>query len=162
MTDDEDHAAGSDADTLTLERFLPYRLTVLAETVSQSLSRFYSHRFGIGIPEWRVLATLGQYGTMTAKDVGAHSHMHKTKVSRAVAALDEKGLLRRHANPSDKREAFLRLSDEGAIVYRTLVPYALDFSRALMSVLGEEERTVFQEALDRLIAQADAVTLEDE
>ncbi len=81
----EDTAAARDA-PLKLEEFLPYRLNVVATLVSQALSKIYVERHAIGIPEWRVLVTLGQYGVMTGKAIGAHSHMHKTKVSRAVAA----------------------------------------------------------------------------
>src|SRR5208337_1203782 len=83
---------------LKLEEFLPYRLNVLASLVSQALSRIYAKRYGIGVPEWRLLVTLGQYGVMTGKAVGAHSHMHKTKVSRAVALLEGRKLVVRRAN----------------------------------------------------------------
>src|SRR5262245_10672247 len=86
---------------LKLEEFLPYRLNVVASLVSQALSRIYAERYGIGVPEWRVLVTLGQYQTMTAKQIGAHSHMHKTKVSRAVAQLETRKLLVRRANRAD-------------------------------------------------------------
>src|SRR5215469_9899845 len=81
-------AAPTDAPMLRLEDFLPHRLNVLSSLVSQALTRVYGQRYGIGIPEWRVLVTLGQYGAMTGKAVGAHTHMHKTKVSRAVAQLE--------------------------------------------------------------------------
>src|SRR5262249_10543290 len=83
---------------LRLDDFLPYRLTVLASLTSQALSRVYSERYGIGVPEWRVLVTLGQFGMMTGKAIGAHSHMHKTKVSRAVAELERRRLVARRAN----------------------------------------------------------------
>jgi DNA-binding MarR family transcriptional regulator len=72
---------------LKLDEFLPYRLNVVASLVSLALSRIYVDRYGIGVPEWRILVTLGQFEVMTAKAVGAHSHMHKTKVSRAVSTL---------------------------------------------------------------------------
>src|SRR5262249_58602947 len=110
---------------LELERFLPYRLNVVAESVSRALSRLYAERYGIGVPEWRVIATLGEYGRMTAKQVGAHRRMHKTKVSRAVAALEEKGLVAREPNEEDMREAFLALPGRGLQFYRDLVPPAL-------------------------------------
>src|SRR5262249_27250477 len=61
---------------LKLEHFLPYQLNVVSSLVSQALSRVYSRRYGIGVPEWRVLVTLGQHGVMTAKAIGAHTHMH--------------------------------------------------------------------------------------
>ena len=76
-----------------LEEFLPYRLNVVAALASQALSRIYTERYGIGVAEWRVLVTLGHYGVMTGKAIGAHSHMHKTKVSRAVALLESRKLL---------------------------------------------------------------------
>ena len=96
-------SSGHDA-PLKLEKFLPYQLNVVASLTSQALSRVYSRRYGIGVPEWRVLVTLGQYGVMTGKDIGAHTHMHKTKVSRAVALLEKRKLLLRRANRADMRE----------------------------------------------------------
>src|SRR6185437_12965112 len=95
---------------LKLEEFLPYRLNVVASLSSQALSRVYGKRYGIGVPEWRVLVTLGQFGMMTGKAVGAHSHMHKTKVSRAVALLEKRKMIVRRANRADLREAFLSLT----------------------------------------------------
>ena len=84
--------ATADHVALKLEEFLPYRLNVCASLVSHALSRIYADRYRIGVPEWRVLVTLGQFGAMTAKAIGAHSHMHKTKVSRAVALLERRKL----------------------------------------------------------------------
>src|SRR5439155_18419908 len=102
---------------LKLEEFLPYRLNVVASLVSQALSRIYAERYGIGVPEWRVLVTLGQFGMMTGKAVGAHSHMHKTKVSRAVALLEQRNLLTRRANEADMRESLLSLTPAGRAIY---------------------------------------------
>src|ERR1700683_5615190 len=110
---DETAASGATVNEeapLKLEQFLPYQLNVVSSLVSQALSRVYSQRYGIGIPEWRVLVTLGQYEVMTGKAVGAHTHMHKTKVSRAVAQLEQRKLVVRRANRADLREAFLSLT----------------------------------------------------
>ena len=139
---------------LELERFLPYRLNVVAEGVSRALSRLYAERYGIGIPEWRVIATLGQYDRMTAKQVGVHSRMHKTKVSRAVAALEEKGLASREPNEDDMREAFLTLTGRGRRVYEDLAPRALAFERALDAALGAREREHLDNLLRKLEARA--------
>ncbi len=135
--------------TLELERFLPYQLNVLAEQVSRSLSKIYGERYGISIPEWRVIATLGQYGRMTAKEIGLHSRMHKTKVSRAVASLQADGRLERKANSDDKREALLRLTRQGRLIYDALAPDALAFAGELTSVLSQAD----SEALGRIIDQ---------
>jgi DNA-binding MarR family transcriptional regulator len=139
---------------LELERFLPYRLNVVAESVSRALSRLYAERYGIGVPEWRVMATLGEYERMTAKQVGTHSRMHKTKVSRAVAALETKGLIEREANAEDMREAFLALTGRGLRVYQDLAPRALAFERALDKTLGSGERAHLDAVLRRLEERA--------
>jgi len=135
---------------LKLEEFLPYRLNVVANLVSQALSRIYVDRYGIGVPEWRILVTLGQFDTMTAKAVGAHSHMHKTKVSRAVSALERRKLIVRRANRADRREAFLSLTPAGRAIYRDLAPGALEFARRLFETIDPADRAAFERAIDRL------------
>jgi DNA-binding MarR family transcriptional regulator len=135
---------------LRLEEFLPYRLNVLASLVSQALSRIYVERYGLGVPEWRVLVTLGQFGVMTGKAVGAHSHMHKTKVSRAVAELEKRKLVTRRANRADLRESFLSLTTAGRTIYEELAPGALDFARRLGEVVDPADRAAFERAMQRL------------
>ena len=76
----------------------PIGLSVLAAVVSEGLARSYSEQFGIGVPEWRVLATIGEFQSITAKAIGAHAHMGKVKVSRAVAALEGRALIQRTPN----------------------------------------------------------------
>jgi DNA-binding MarR family transcriptional regulator len=140
------------ADSLiSLERFLPYRLNVLAASVSNALAQIYADRFGLTIPGWRVIATLGQFGVRTGRDVAAHAVMHKSTVSRAVSGLVERGLVRREANPQDGREDFLALTDEGRAVYEALAPEALAFERELLAPLTAPER----ETLFALIARLD-------
>jgi DNA-binding MarR family transcriptional regulator len=139
-----------DAAPLKLEEFLPYRLNVVASLVSQALSRVYADRYGIGVPEWRVLVTLGQFGMMTGKAIGTHSHMHKTKVSRAVALLEKRKLLTRRANRADLREAFLALTPAGRAMYDDLAPIALDFARRLAEVIDPADRPAFERAIDKL------------
>lgn len=133
---------------LLLEDFLPYRLNVVASVVSEELARVYSERFGLDIPGWRVIATLGQFGSATGKAIGAHSRMHKTKVSRAVLELETRGLVGRAANPQDKREAFVALTPKGEAIYRDIVPLALGYQQELMRRLTAEQRV----ALDGILA----------
>jgi DNA-binding MarR family transcriptional regulator len=140
---------------LKLNEFLPYRLNHLAETVSRSLSKIYADDFGIGIPEWRVVATLGEHVAMTARDIGKATSMHKTKVSRAVAALEKKGHLSRGANPDDQREQLLQLTDNGRAMYEDLVPKALGYSLHLEAALSEEQRIALDEIFQRLHAAAE-------
>ncbi len=152
---------------LKLEHFLPYQLNVVSSLVSQALSRVYARRYGIGVPEWRVLVTLGQFGVMTAKAIGAHTHMHKTKVSRAVALMEKRRLVVRRANRDDMREAFLSLTASGRTMYEEVAPHAIDFARRLTEILTHADREAFNRALKQLTARsaqlvAEAGTQEDE
>lgn len=142
---------------LRLEGFLPYRLNVLAETVSLALSRLYADRHGISVPEWRIVATLGQYQRMTAAEIGRHSRMHKTKVSRAVATLEDKRLVARETNPADMREAFLELTVEGRALYDGLVPLARGYVSDLTRELSPDERDSLDSLLTKLTDKAGAL-----
>jgi DNA-binding MarR family transcriptional regulator len=144
---------GEDA-PLQLQRFLPYQLNVVSSLVSQALSRVYARRYGIGVPEWRVLVTLGQFGLMTAKAIGAHTHMHKTKVSRAVAQMEKRRLITRRANRDDMREAFLSLTASGRTMYEEVAPHAIDFARRLTEILTHADREAFNRALQQLTARS--------
>jgi DNA-binding MarR family transcriptional regulator len=153
-------ASAPDEAPLKLAEFLPYRLHVLASLVSQALSRIYVERYGLGVPEWRVLVTLGQFGVMTGKAVGAHSHMHKTKVSRAVAELEQRKLVARRANRADLRESFLSLTPAGRAIYEELAPGALDFARRLAEVIDPADRAAFERAMARLTERSRALAAE--
>jgi len=144
----------ADQAPLKLEHFLPYQLNVVSSLVSQALSRVYARRYGIGVPEWRVLVTLGQHGVMTAKAIGAHTHMHKTKVSRAVALMEKRRLLARRANRDDMREAFLSLTTAGRAMYEDVAPHALEFARRLTDILTPGDREAFDRALKQLTARS--------
>ena len=146
-------SASSDV-SLTLAGFLPYRLNVAAAAVSEGLARLYATRFGIGIPEWRVLATVGEFRSLTATAIGLHAHMGKAKVSRAAAALETRGLIRRAPNPEDLREAFLVLTPEGEAVYAEIVPLALDYARTLTAEFRPGEEAMLNRLIDRLLRRA--------
>jgi DNA-binding MarR family transcriptional regulator len=151
MADESAHRpACVDQPALKLEEFLPYRLNVCASLVSQALSRIYRERYKIGVPEWRVLVTLGQFGMMTAKAIGIHSHMHKTKVSRAVVQIERRKLVIRRANRDDMRESFLSLTPAGREIYAELAPIALDFVRQLVDTVDESDRAALDRALKKL------------
>jgi DNA-binding MarR family transcriptional regulator len=154
VRDRADAAAKADDAPLKLEEFLPYQLNVVSSLVSQALSRIYSRRYRIGVPEWRVLVTLGQFGVMTGKAVGAHTHMHKTKVSRAVAILERRKLLARRANRDDMRESFLSLTAPGRAMYEELAPHARDFARRLTEILTPDDRDAFDRALRKITEQS--------
>lgn len=147
---------------LRLDEFLPYQLNVAASLVSQALSRLYAQRYGIGVPEWRVLVTLGEFESMTGKAVGEHTHMHKTKVSRAVALLEKNKFLVRRVNRSDLRESFLSLTPEGRAVYDDLAPGAVAFARHLIEAIDPADRDAFARALQQLIRRSKPLAAEAE
>ncbi len=138
--------------SLELERFLPYRLVILSTRTSQAVARIYAERFDLTIPQWRVIATLGQYEIRTARDIARHGMMHKSTVSRAVAALVRRGLLRKEPNAFDMREEHLRLTDAGREIYEAVVPEALAFEEKIAAAFDDEERALFLALLDKLDA----------
>ncbi len=135
---------------LALEEFLPYRLNRLADKVSREFSKIYADRHGLTRPEWRTLATLGQFGTMTATEIGAHSSMHKTKVSRAVSALEKRKWLARGIDPLDRRLEHLTLTRAGHAAYRDLVPLMKAHEARLLGRASASERQAIQNAIDVL------------
>jgi DNA-binding MarR family transcriptional regulator len=139
-----------DAPLIELERFLPYRLNALASRVSNALAEIYRERFGLSIPAWRVIATLGQYGVRTARDIAAHGVMHKSTVSRAVVALEARGIVARKPNPDDMREELLTLTEAGRAIYEELAPEALAFETRFAAALSPRERKAFFALLERL------------
>ncbi len=136
---------------LVLETFLPYRLNRLASAVSRDFKAVYARHYDLTVPEWRVLATLGEFGAMGATAIGAHSCMHKTKVSRAVRALEKRRWLKRREVPEDRREEILSLSPLGQSAYAEIVPHAIAFGQAILAGLGPEAEALLT-ALARLEA----------
>jgi DNA-binding MarR family transcriptional regulator len=134
---------------LRLEDFLPYRLEILSGLVSQGLAQIYES-FGLGFCEWQLLMTLGEVVTTTAAAFGARNRMHKTRVSRAVAALLSRGLVQRTASLIDMRQAPLQLSARGEQLYSQIAPLAREYLARLENELSSEERAALDRSLTRL------------
>ncbi len=123
---------------LDLEQFLPYRLSVLSNRVSGNIAKLYGDRYGLAIPEWRVITILALYPGSSASEVSDRTAMDKVAVSRAVARL--LGAASSSARPGDdRRRSVLALSAAGFEVYETIAPMVIEITRKLMSVLSEEE-----------------------
>jgi DNA-binding MarR family transcriptional regulator len=140
----------NEPDLLDLEHFLPYRLSVLSNRISQEIARLYADRFGLAITEWRVLAVLGRQPDLSAREVAERTAMDKVAVSRAIASLVEAGRLERSTHDNDRRRAVLRLSPAGQAIYAEVAPLALDYQRRLLEGLGPQEREALQDLLPRL------------
>jgi DNA-binding MarR family transcriptional regulator len=143
-----EHAAPEHA-VLELERFLPYRLSVLSNRVSQTIADTYVERFGLAVTEWRVIAVLGRFPGLSANGVAERTAMDKVAVSRAVARLLERGLLEREVHGDDRRRSVLALSEVGYSVYDEVAPMALACEQRLIATLDEDERAT----LDRLLVK---------
>lgn len=140
----------SDAPTLDLERFLPYRLSVLSNTVSEALATLYGERFNLSVTQWRVIAVLGRYPDLSAVEVAERTRMDKVAVSRAVAELIDSGRLDRQTDRLDRRRSVLNLSVEGRRVYEEIAPLALACEARLLSALSAKERDALEGILDKL------------
>ena len=142
---------------LELENFLPYRLSVLAQFVSESLHDLYAEPFGLTVTQWRVMAALGRFAPLTASEVGQRIVMDKVAVSRAVAGLMGRGLVERATDRTDRRRASLRLSARGRAMHARIVPLALAYQERLYEALAPDERRSFDSLIERLFARARAL-----
>jgi DNA-binding MarR family transcriptional regulator len=142
---------------LRLERFLPYRLSVLSNTISRALAEAYAERYGLSINEWRVMAIVGRFPRSAAAEVADRAAMDKVAVSRAVSRLLEAGRLTRRTDPGDRRRSVLVLSPAGRRIYRQLTPVLLDYENSLLAALSAEERSQLDRILARLTAEAAAL-----
>jgi len=143
--------------TIDLDRFLPYRLSVLSNLVSTAIADAYQRRFGLSIPEWRVLAVLARYPGLSAAEVAERTRMDAVAVSRAVARLIAAGRLRRATSRDDRRRSVLTVSAAGAAVYREVAPIALGFERDLLASLNPDERAALDLVLGTLTTRAQAL-----
>lgn len=139
---------------LELENFLPYRLSVLAQIVSESLHDLYAGPYALSVTQWRVMAALGRFAPLTASQVGQRIVMDKVAVSRAVASLMKRGLVERATDQDDRRRASLELSAQGRAVHARIVPLAMEYEDRLYQALTPAERQVFNSLSDRLFAHA--------
>src|SRR4249919_1139864 len=134
---------------LELDRFLPYRLSVVSNPINKDIAQLYAARFALSVTEWRVLAVLGRYPDLSANEVAERTAMDKVAVSRAVTSLLASGRLKRQLHGDDRRRSVLKLSAKGYRVYDEVAPLALAYERRLLEGLRDDERA----ALDRLLTR---------
>jgi DNA-binding MarR family transcriptional regulator len=143
---------------LDLFRFVPFRLNRLAAEVSAALSSEYQARYGLDIPEWRVLATLGFRNDACSAQYIAHcTRTHKSTISRAVTALMKRQLVERVENEDDRREFALRMTRKGKALYQQLIPRLLRKEQEILSCLSARERRDFAEMLGKIETSLDLV-----
>ena len=142
------------AQRLDLDRFMPYRLSVLTNRVSSAIARQYSARFELTIPEWRAMAVLGGTSGLSAREVAERTAMDKVQVSRAIESLMRARRVQREADASDGRVTRLSLTAKGRAIYDEVVPLALHLEELFLSALTPQERRTMETLLDKLSLQA--------
>ncbi len=150
------------ATPIRLERFLPYRLSILSNAVSTAIAGAYRRRFALSIPEWRVLAVLSRYPGLAAREVAERTQMDAVAVSRAVSRLLRNGRLRRTQARADRRRSILHVSADGAVLYGKIAPLAVQYEQALLEVLSPDERATLDRVLARLTERAGQLSREFE
>lgn len=141
-----------------LARFLPYRLSVLAEQVSRLVARTYAGRYALSTPEWRVIAHLGYSTSLSAFTIAERTAMDKVKVSRALARLTERGIVLRETNPLDQRGFLLALTPSGRVLFERIVPAALATEGRIVEALDAPDRAHLSRILDKLAAHVEALS----
>jgi DNA-binding MarR family transcriptional regulator len=149
--------AAPGGDEFQLEDFLPYQLSVTSNRVSRVFAQRYSEAFGLSIPEWRVVAVVGRFGTLSPSAVGEATAMDKVKVSRAAASLVARGVLKQAPDPLDGRGRKLSLTRKGLTVYQGVVPLARELEANLAEGLSRTEWAALQKALSRLSAHVSSL-----
>lgn len=140
--------------TLKLDQFLPYRLSVASNRVSAAIASAYQALFGLKIPEWRLIAIMAERDGITQQALGIATRMDKVTVSRAAAALVERGLVARRPNPADQRSHLLELTATGRALYDDVAPKALELEAQVFAGFSAQELAVFRDMLDRIEASA--------
>lgn len=140
-----------------LERFVPYRLSVLTNIISRTFGRLYGDRFGLSIPEWRVMAVLGRFAPLSANEVCGRTAMDKVQVSRAVEKLRRSGLVEHAVDARDRRRSRLKLSAAGQRMHDAIVPMGLAAEALLLDGLSPAERRTLNGLLEKLTARAQAI-----
>jgi DNA-binding MarR family transcriptional regulator len=155
--------ASSKERRLDLFRFVPFRLSRLAAELSAALASEYRERYGLDIPEWRVLATLGfRNDACSAQYIADCTRTHKSTISRAVTALMERQLVERVENEEDRREFRLRMTRKGDALYEQLIPRLLRKEQAILSCLSAREKKDLAAMLGKIEQSLDLVQTSSE
>ena len=149
--DQREESTPKKAARLDLFKFVPFQLNRLAAEVSSALSAEYAVRYGLDIPEWRVLATLGfRHDACSAQYIAQCTRTHKSTISRAVTALMKRQIVERVENEDDRREFVLRMTRKGNALYQELIPRLKRKEQEIMSCLSAQERKDFAHMLGKI------------
>ena len=144
-----------------LKEFLPYQLSITSNAVSGRIALEYRQRFGLSVPEWRVMAVLGDSGRLTQRELTRMTLMDKVAVNRACKVLEERGLASRRPNAQDGRSHLLELTASGIRMHDEIMPLALEMERRLFARFAPEEIASFRSLLERVSDEVDDLEADD-
>ncbi len=154
-------STGKHPSILTLERFLPYRLSILSNRISGIIAETYRDKFALSITEWRIMAVLGEYPGASADEVSAKIQIEKSIVSRALQKLLARHLVEREVDETDRRRQNLSLTKTGMEIYKQVVPVSYEYEEQLLECFSQKECETFDKLIDRLYQHAETIDLKD-
>lgn len=144
---------------LQLERFLPYRISILSNRISGIIAETYKDKFALSVTEWRIMAVLGEYPGSSAEEVSIKIQIEKSIVSRSLRKLLKRHLVTRETDARDRRRQNLELTQTGLDVYSQIVPVSYDYEQHLLQCFSSEEQKLFDSMVDRLYRHAETIKL---
>ncbi|WJR75516.1 MarR family winged helix-turn-helix transcriptional regulator [Bradyrhizobium sp. NP1] len=147
--------------SLELRAWIPYRCSVVANRVSHCLERMYGEQYGLTVPGWRIMANLGRYAPLSAKEVAERTAMDQVQVTRAITQMASVGLISRRVDVEDRRRVVLRLSQKGLDAYAQIVPLAKAIEKKLLAGLSASERSELSRLTEKLMLSAEATLGDD-
>ena len=152
----------NNAKPLRLHDFLPYKISVVSNTISSSIAAAYQSKFGLSIAEWRIMVILAEYPGVSADEVCRKTQMEKSIVSRAISKLLRRHLIDREMDETDRRKSILHLTDTGHAVFAEVMPVAKSYEQRFTRGLSGPEKKQLYHLLDKLFVEANAVQAEDQ
>lgn len=146
------------AKQLAIEDFLSYRLSVVSRLINRRSTRYFNEQFDLTLAEWRALAQIAAGTNKTAKSIAEHTYADKGQVSRAVAGLQKKGLVRSKPNPADKRSVELYLTKKGTAIHAKIMPMRAEENELIAAILSAKEFDAINEMLRRI--QSHLITMD--
>ncbi len=140
--------------TFNLSDFLPYKLSILSQTISQLIAQEYESRFGLTMNQWRCMVVIGEHGSISAKGICQQTLLDKMTVSRAIKSLKVRGLVTTSNTPDDARINLLGLSKHGEKIYKDVLPIARNYEKTLLSALTDSQRRNLNDITEKLIHAA--------
>ena len=141
-----------------LSEFLPYKLSILSETISQLIARDYESRFGLTMNQWRAIVIIGAHSPITAQGICAKTLLKKMTVSRAVKALKARKLIAATSAPDDARKSLLKLTRQGIQIHDEVLPMAQDYEEALLSALSDSQKNALGEIIKKFMHEAGEIS----